>query len=379
MVGAPNRQKAVGQAEAPQTIDPGLSVSLDIIRFLAALVVCVGHASGGWLTGGYFWQAGIYLHAAVMIFFVLSGYVVAATTQRARGGSAYSAARISRLLSVVIPALAVTALLDSIGLWANAEFYLVTAPQATGGGTDLTTAPAWRYLINLLHIQEFWTVSGPRTPGSNGPFWSLSYEAAYYAMFGMLVFLRPKLAWAGIALLLLAAGPRIALLAPIWFAGVVLWQQRPRISPFRGAVCLLGGIALAIAYAALKPWIAGIDQGMSYGPLLREYWAGLFTILIIAGVGALSHYWRPSDRIVRRIRTVADHTFELYLVHIPTVYFIAAISPAPAGSIARLVHVYGAVIFVTIATHRVGRRLRPAIRRALSRRVIHPHIGAAPG
>ena len=55
------------------------SVYLDLLRFLAAAVVFAGHAYPQRLTGGVpalwrFWSFG---NDAVMVFFVLSGFVIA--------------------------------------------------------------------------------------------------------------------------------------------------------------------------------------------------------------------------------------------------------------------------------------------------------------
>jgi peptidoglycan/LPS O-acetylase OafA/YrhL len=54
-----------------------LSFYLDTLRILAAMVVFLGHFSQGWLGGGWFWQTQAHGHTAVIVFFVLSGYVIA--------------------------------------------------------------------------------------------------------------------------------------------------------------------------------------------------------------------------------------------------------------------------------------------------------------
>lgn len=54
-----------------------VSIYLDAIRFTAAMVVFLGHVSGQRLTGGLLWQVGRYMDDAVIVFFVLSGFVIA--------------------------------------------------------------------------------------------------------------------------------------------------------------------------------------------------------------------------------------------------------------------------------------------------------------
>ena len=53
------------------------SLYMDVIRFFAAMVVFLSHSSSQSLTGGLFWQFKDYAQTAVIVFFVLSGYVIA--------------------------------------------------------------------------------------------------------------------------------------------------------------------------------------------------------------------------------------------------------------------------------------------------------------
>src|SRR5579871_4979281 len=55
---------------------PATSLYLDLVRALAAFTVFMGHASGQFFTAGLLWQTGLYDQTAVMVFFVLSGFVI---------------------------------------------------------------------------------------------------------------------------------------------------------------------------------------------------------------------------------------------------------------------------------------------------------------
>lgn len=97
-----------------------------------------------------------------------------------RGPAAYAEARIARLYSVVIPALLLTFALDSIGSWAQPQIYEAAGYNGENRigqiiGALTFSAQAWSSNINA---------------GSNGPFWSVAYEAWYYAGFGVAVFCR---------------------------------------------------------------------------------------------------------------------------------------------------------------------------------------------
>ena len=112
----------------------GFSIYLDIIRFLAALVVLASHIGYYRFTQGNMqWIRDLNLGSdAVVLFFVLSGFVIAYTTfARNRGAAVYAEARLARLYSVIIPALVFTFVIDTLGAqlmphayegwWYNAE------------------------------------------------------------------------------------------------------------------------------------------------------------------------------------------------------------------------------------------------------------------
>jgi peptidoglycan/LPS O-acetylase OafA/YrhL len=56
-----------------------LSLYLDALRFSAAFAVLLSHT--GRVSGGMFWQVQPYGRTAVMVFFVLSGFVIAWVTE----------------------------------------------------------------------------------------------------------------------------------------------------------------------------------------------------------------------------------------------------------------------------------------------------------
>jgi peptidoglycan/LPS O-acetylase OafA/YrhL len=89
----------------------GLSLYLDLLRFGLAVLVWVGHSTSHVYTGHPFplWFTYDYGRTAVMGFFVLSGFVIAHVSQGAESSpSLYAVARVSRLYSIVIPALLLT-------------------------------------------------------------------------------------------------------------------------------------------------------------------------------------------------------------------------------------------------------------------------------
>ena len=161
----------------------GLSLYLDLVRFGAALAVLVTHLAYAELSGGMIQSWRLLGNDAVMVFFVLSGFVIAHVThEKERTAGAYAASRLARLWSVAVPALIITVLLDQWGATLDPAAYAQWWYQ----GDD----PLWRALRALSFTNELWFTSV--RPFSNGPWWSLGYEAIYYAIFGALFFLRGR-------------------------------------------------------------------------------------------------------------------------------------------------------------------------------------------
>ena len=87
---------------------------LDLVRFVAACLVYLYHSNQRWLIADIL-PASNYGHSSVIVFFVLSGFVIAYITDtREKQFPIYSASRISRIYSVAFPAIFLTILLDSI-------------------------------------------------------------------------------------------------------------------------------------------------------------------------------------------------------------------------------------------------------------------------
>ena len=187
-----NAARTDRRRQARADLTPGYSLYLDVVRCVAALAVFLEHVASypfsrttPTSTHPLLAFFGIYGNSAVIVFFVLSGYVIAYVVgTRERTAWAYSANRISRLYSVVLPALVLTFAFDALGQWLNPGFYSIR--------TVLWKPASWEgYLSSLFFVNEFqvFDLSGA-VPGTNAPFWSLSFEATYYIVAGLVLFAR---------------------------------------------------------------------------------------------------------------------------------------------------------------------------------------------
>lgn len=345
----------------------GLSLYLDLTRFTAAMIVFLGHARGQSFTGGLFWQLAPYMQTAVIVFFVLSGYVIAHVLNgRENSAREYAAARIARLYSVVIPALFITAICDGIGSRIDPAFYYDGPWWYPPEGE----APM-RYVATLLFINRFWTAS--LEPGINGPFWSLSFEAVYYILAGLMFFMRGWIRMLSIAAVALAAGPTIMALAPIWFVGYGIYHLAKRITvPFSvGLACVLAGLAMLIGGPVLRDYTMPFEPRL--GPeLITGYYEAAGFALHLFGVHYIARTFGFLNRFTGLIRWAASLTFALYLFHRPLIQLFAVLDIGPPDSWQQRAYLLGMTLLVVATVGWWCERQKGTLRRLLTRTTSKP-------
>ncbi len=336
---------------------------LDLLRFLAALTVFIGHASTGYMTGGLLWQLAPYGDTCVVVFFVLSGFVIAYVSEtKDINWTLYASNRAARLWSVVLPALLLTVVIDAIGSRVAADIY--------AGPWYLADNLPLRYLASALMLQEVWHVW--LVPGINGPFWSLTYEALYYVLFGIFLFTRGKVRVILIVLGLLIGGPLIAALFPLWLLGVVAYRCTCRLHLSRpvSALMFLTGAVLLLLAPQLRVSIQ-YDLPVMGDPILARYIDALAISLNMVGahgllrgnLGKRGHF----HQLRRVIGSVAASTFVLYLFHRPLIQLFSFIGPADAASWSRRALVIGLTLLICYLAVPATERLRAWLRKVLLR------------
>lgn len=308
---------------------------------------------------------------AVVIFFVLSGYVISYVTEsREKTAGAYYSSRISRLYSVAIPALVFTACLDFLGSHLHPDFY--ASPKI------LPSAPTvLSYLSSLTFTNEY-LVFGTSgfTPGTNNPYWSLSFEATYYLVAGLIIFNRR---WIGVlaSLIVLAlAGRTIFALFPIWIGGFYLYRSRLRFKSQRTAwVMALVSLVIIAASPAVSHVITSDDLGiwLPWGrrpfnrDVLTDYAAAsAFSLHLIAMRSIRSIAFIERKPVEKAIRWAGSLTFPLYLFHFPAASFFASISPWKSTTYLHLIFVVAFVLCTVVVASYACEFLRVFMRKTIS-------------
>ncbi|MDB5816040.1 MAG: putative acyltransferase [Rhodocyclales bacterium] len=327
-------------------MNPNFSAYLDVVRFLAAMIVFLGHAAGKNWTGGFLWQLGAYGQTAVIIFFVLSGFVIRhVVSVKEKSWQVYTASRVSRLWSVVIPALLVTFVIDTIGVKVAPELY-VGKPWFAGDHLWL------RYSASLLLVHQVW--GADLYPGINIPFWSLSFEFFYYILFGILLYLASYPRYFAFAIVALLAGPLIVAMFPIWWLGVLIYDHKERlVVPKYWALFMAAGGLLLLAASprlATHPLLGATLLGRP--ALICDYVNAFAITAHLIGIYSLCPPTAILTQATRRhIATVAATTFPLYLMHRPIMQFFSYIGPAEAASWQRRVLViFGTLLCIAALT-----------------------------
>jgi peptidoglycan/LPS O-acetylase OafA/YrhL len=333
------------------------STFLDFLRITAASLVFIHHCVQLWYPK-YLYVTEPVAHSAVVVFFVLSGYVIAhSTLSKDTNAKRFIIARLSRLYSVVIPALLLTAMLQSIGSILRPEFYL----QYSRGFDGV------RYLLTGFFLQNLWFFSA--SPPSNGPFWSLSYEFWYYVIFGIFVFVENRrIKYFALSLLFLIVGPNILLLMPCWLIGVGLYFSREfliaRLSKPRLIMALSFMLLLAIiTFLPHIPYIGG-QNWFKYSSSFLSDWAIALTVgAIILSFDALQLPSLPK-LITSVIRDFSNHTFSLYLYHFPLLVFATALMPLHGFEIWQMTSIVVGIVFIILFLSYITESKRSSLQNA---------------
>jgi peptidoglycan/LPS O-acetylase OafA/YrhL len=299
----------VGQMPISKTF----STYLDLLRWFAASAVVLYHFQDhhfgpDWLTRHFPSNGNGY----VMVFFVISGFVIAMTAER-KTIAEFAIDRSIRIYIVALPVLVITALL--------AFFF----PNVSDRFPDAIERPTTTLFLNAAFLCQSWSLHCE--PYLDEPYWSLHYEVAYYAIFGACFYATGPVRWLIVAVLCAIAGPKILILMPCWLAGVAAYRFRnigahPRSALFAG----IGVPAALVLLLALgfKDWAHQLSMKVPF--VLYTPSEGFIRAWIVAAAVAI-HLWGASrlsitiPAFVQRIaRHLAGMSYSLYLLHLPVLY-----------------------------------------------------------
>ena len=315
----------------------GFSLWLDVLRVLATVVVVLSHWAYPRFTQGDFivireWNLG---SDAVIIFFVISGLVIAYAAGRDNDSGTFTFNRLTRLWSVLIPALVLTFAFDRLGVDMTPDAYpgQFYHPQAF---VD--------FMVRGISFSNEFRLFDRMRLGTNGPLWSISYEAAYYALFAAAYFLRGIRMYVVLAALIALVGVPILLLMPSWLLGVFVWHavRRGRFVPQSAGIALAMAIGAPLIYAlsialglppALESLTAeafGVARASRMLGFSDEFiWNAIIGILTTIHLLGMARLVQSRTADIAWIRWAAGASFSVYVTHYPTLHLLDAVLPDP--------------------------------------------------
>jgi peptidoglycan/LPS O-acetylase OafA/YrhL len=269
-------------------------------------------------------------HQAVVLFFVLSGYLISSAVFKRRAldrwsWGDYAIDRCSRLYAVLIPGLLIGWVFDRLGILSFAPPSLYSRPlEAFGSAIAQERLTLSIFFGNLAFLQ---TIACP-TFGSNSPLWSLANEFWYYLLFPVL--LEVVKAWRSkaaaratlLSLLTLAiaafVGWPILCDFPIWLAGTALVvahaTHRLRLAAARLLYLFGTSVALCLCFIAARTNIAFVGSDLTLGLVFGAF---LLALLQLGSCEIGSAYARLSH-------LAAGFSYSLYVLHFPFLLFLRA-------------------------------------------------------
>lgn len=354
---------------APSPLDQPFSVYLDLVRFLAALAVVAMHMRQfGLVEAPGADLLTLFGREAVMAFFVLSGFVIAYTTEHRRPSARdYALARAARIYSVALPVL----------LLAFACASLVRGHLMTGMDLHYQLAKPWFYIpFHLLFLGDLWSLA--EVPPWLGPWWSLNYEVWYYVLFGVACYVRGPWRLPALGLVLAVMGVKLWLLLPVWLAGLALyhWQARHALPCALARLGWIASLALLVVYEA-----SGVEETLRAAG--RASWLGQAFVLgnadrfladyvfgLIVCLNFACARFARFDALLRcaaPIRLLASYTLTLYLSHALVLIAWPALYPHDPGSMTDLLALCLAVAAATAVLGMLTEQRKNVFRRLLAR------------
>lgn len=298
------------------------SFFFDFLRWSAAIIVVIGHSD---MYGNMFYgnnrtgiiKAYTYLsshaHSAVIVFFVLSGYLIAYSSCHKKERKDYTFKeyfldRWSRIYSVLLIAIIFTLLIDYAGSFFSRDYL----------NPEYVPQDHWglRLFVNVFSLQG---IQGYRVQlGTNPALWSIGYEFVYYILFGLISFRHQlfKNKWFfGFVVFLIPflIGIKMISYFLLWLVGVLSFRLSNRIniklSGFGLTLLLLGFLLL--------------NHLVSYKNIfnLIQYWNDFMLALYLGALLIFEFTW-PSNIVSIKLNSyMAEFSYSLYSFHLPIVFF----------------------------------------------------------
>lgn len=317
---------------------------VDLLRGVAAQLVVINHMRATYyidfaetaardpVTITFYTITG-FGNQAVIIFFVVSGFLVGGAGWRAYAARnwhpvSFFLRRLVRLWIVLFPALILTFLIDTLGRSINPSLYLGEYFSLfTSGPSPASNFEAGQsfctFLGNMFFLQ---TIEVP-VYGTNSPLWSLANEFWYYTCF--------------IAGLTVAASNQHMAVRAVCLAGLIYLLTYLPVHILIPGILWVSGAAVAVglqqAHGRRFGSIAVIAANLFFWGSMLSVRIGTFSNIgtigsdIVTGVATalflmvMAHRAQLPKPFARFAFFISEYSYTVYLIHFPILMFVAAV------------------------------------------------------
>ncbi|MEM6425329.1 MAG: acyltransferase [Cyanobacteria bacterium P01_D01_bin.128] len=305
------------------------SIYFDFIRAIAAILVVFHHYSQHIIKAFHGGQTVFppIGQEAVMVFFVLSGFVISWVAEvKEQDPTKFFIKRFARFYSVMVPSVVILAVAYGLVMQINPDLYRFQ------GDANLFSIKAL-LTFSFLNFNSFVYA---KLPGG-APFWSLTYEFWYYVIFALIVFLPKR--WMAIpaAIAIFAVVGLDALsLWPVWLLGVVTYWASKRVTWGTRTAGLLYGLSLVgLVTLSLSGWrysYLSLDYHFGWDWRYASHAVYYFLLGLLMSLNFLAFIaWSKHQKVDIApwleipIRHMAGVSFTLYLIHVPLMLTLYAL------------------------------------------------------
>lgn len=344
-------------------------VALDGLRFVAAAIVLVGHCFNVFDIPAALSQSirssplVLFINGigAVHLFFVLSGFCLAGSADRARKVFGLTQFYIRRVMRIHPPYMFALAL-----AWIASFFYDTSRGEAALSAYLLKRAAVHLPLPDLL---PYFLYPSP-AEHQLGPAWTLTVEMNFSFLLPLMVWMARRSHWSlliGLSLLALVPGdwPVVHLGYALFFSlGIAVFQERERLATWAARLPTIATPAIVSAglFVFISPWLFHFV----FNPGFQE--SRLGWLASAAGCAVLlccAIFFRSVNRLLstRALTYGGRISYSFYLLHYPIMILCSRTITAPADWFDGLVFTLSVFILTFVGAAASFRFIeRPSIR-----------------
>lgn len=313
------------------TLSSGSSIMLDFIRSVTAQLVVLGHGMSIFGIFYIFHQPNFpwIQNIAVLIFFILSGFLISYSTfRKIKFKANYSFKhffidRFSRIYSAFIPALLLVVVLDYVSIYLS-PVKLETSHYQFLDNYNIKTFIGNLFMFQDFPIQKIIPVSKITSFGSARPFWTLAVEWWIYLFFGYftLEIIRNKITLKNIIVLaFLSVIPLFNLISGrgdglfvYWLFGAIIYLILKNNLLDKLSKRKKLGIFLIISILSIIRVFKTMEE---YEPIFAFLLS--FALLLIIDISKNISFSKIVTNIIKKS---ADYSYTLYLIHYSILDFL---------------------------------------------------------